>query len=691
MLVVGTGIAGLFFAVKAARYGRVAIVTKKDRPESSTNYAQGGVAAVFGADDSPALHARDTLIAGAGLCHRTRSTVLVTEGPLRVRELIELGVRFSRARARISRWGGKGGHSRRRIVRADDLTGREIERALLDAVASDPNIELHENHMAVDLLTAEDPDTGGERCCGASCSPRRTHRPAVVFARAVVLATGGCGQVYRHTTNPASRRATGSRWRTAPGAKIANMEFVQFHPTALYPASDRSFLISEAVRGEGAVLRRLDGTPFMDAYHPLGSLAPRDVVARAIDGEMKRSGDPYVLLDCSPIDAAEIRGRFPNILAETARRGIDMLREPLPVVPAAHYLCGGVLTDTVRPHLAAGALRHRGDRLHGRPRRQSAGLQLAPGGAGLRPPRGGAAGATASRRCAPSRPTAPSRGGDGAAGGGGRSLVHDRDEIRSLMWDLVGIVRTRRPARPRRGPAAADRGAVQPRSGRATRRRRSWWSCGTSCRRARSSPGALSSARRAGGSTSRWTTPTATTSTSSATPSSAGEGRAERRSRRMKVILAVVGRARGGLAAPIAEYEKRAARYHSLEVVEVKEQTARHAGGPAEVMEEEGKRLLARIPPGFEVVALHRLGEGWSSVRLAEHLAEQALRASPGIAFLIGGAFGLSDEVLERARHRLSLSAFTLPHEMARLVLAEQLYRAGTIARGEPYHKGIGG
>lgn len=159
----------------------------------------------------------------------------------------------------------------------------------------------------------------------------------------------------------------------------------------------------------------------------------------------------------------------------------------------------------------------------------------------------------------------------------------------------------------------------------------------------------------------------------------------------MKVILAVVGKARGTLAAPIAEYEKRAARYHSLEVVEVKERTSRKAGGAAEVMEEEGKRLLARVPAGFEVVALHREGEGWSSVRLAEYLAEQALRASPGVAFLVGGAFGLSPEVLARARHHLSLSDFTMPHEMARLVLAEQLYRAGTISRGEPYHKGIGG
>lgn len=440
VLVIGSGIAGLFFALRAARYGRVAIMTKKDRPESSTNYAQGGVAAVFAADDTPELHARDTLVAGAGLCHRDAVTVLVTEGPLRVRELMELGVRFSREGGELS-LGREGGHSRRRIVRADDLTGREIERALLDAVAEHPNIELYENHVAVDLLTADDPSAGGVRCCGALLlGPDEAATPQPVFARAVVLAAGGCGQVYRHTTNPAIATGDGIAMAYRAGARIANMEFVQFHPTALYPASDRSFLISEAVRGEGAVLRRLDGTSFMERYHPLASLAPRDVVARAIDREMKQSGDAHVLLDCSSIPASEIRARFPNILAETSRRGMDMLREPLPVVPAAHYLCGGVLTDThgrtSLPGLfAIGETACTG--VHGANRLASNSLLEALVFAHRAAERMGPQ-LRALRLLEPPLPPAVEVGPPVE----GVVLVHDRDEIRSLMWDLVGIVRT---------------------------------------------------------------------------------------------------------------------------------------------------------------------------------------------------------------------------------------------------------
>jgi L-aspartate oxidase len=291
VVVVGSGIAGLFFALKVAKYGTVTLVTKKSRPESSTNWAQGGVAAVFGADDSVDLHVEDTLVAGAGLCHPDAVNVLVREGPLRVRELIELGVRFTQEGEDLS-LGREGGHSRRRIVRAADLTGREIERGLLHAVAESPNITILENHAAVDLLTATDPGTLGERCCGVLVLDTEAGELKPFLARAVMLATGGCGQVYRHTTNPSIATGDGVAMAYRAGAKVANMEFVQFHPTALYPARDRTFLISEAVRGEGAVLRRRDGTAFMDGYHPLASLAPRDVVARAIDTEMKRSGDP---------------------------------------------------------------------------------------------------------------------------------------------------------------------------------------------------------------------------------------------------------------------------------------------------------------------------------------------------------------------------------------------------------------
>jgi len=260
-----------------------------------------------------------------------------------------------------------------------------------------------------------------------------------VEARAVVLATGGCGQVYRHTTNPGIATGDGIAMAYRAGAAIANMEFVQFHPTALYPAQEQTFLISEAVRGEGAVLRRRDGTAFMDSYHPLASLAPRDVVARAIDREMKRTGDPYVLLDCSPIPDDEIRERFPNILRVTGERGIDMLKEPIPVVPAAHYQCGGVLTDThgrtTLPRLfAIGETSCTG--VHGANRLASNSLLEALVFAHR-------AAETLEENLGRMAPIPPRDGGHnpGNAPVEAVLLVHDREEVRSLMWDLVGIVR----------------------------------------------------------------------------------------------------------------------------------------------------------------------------------------------------------------------------------------------------------
>jgi L-aspartate oxidase len=259
VMVVGSGIAGLFFALRAARYGTVTLVTKKSRPESSTNWAQGGVAAVFGADDSVDLHVEDTLVAGAGLCHPDAVNVLVREGPLRVRELIELGVRFTQEGEDLS-LGREGGHSRRRIVRAADLTGREIERGLLHAVAESPNITILENHAAVDLLTATDPGTLGERCCGVLVLDTEAGELKPFLARAVMLATGGCGQVYRHTTNPSIATGDGvamayraaPRWRTWSSSSSTRRRCI--------PPATGPFLISEAVRGEGAVLRRSDGT-----------------------------------------------------------------------------------------------------------------------------------------------------------------------------------------------------------------------------------------------------------------------------------------------------------------------------------------------------------------------------------------------------------------------------------------------
>ena len=342
VLVIGSGIAGLTFALKVANHASVLLITKKGRADTNTNYARGGIAAMLGPDDDLSLHVQDTLAVGSGLCHTEAVERLVSEGPERIHELIEWGTRFHRERGRLS-LGMEGGHSRRRIAHAGDRTGQEIERALLGAVEAEPRIEVLEDHLAVDFVLDGGPP-GRVRCGGVMALSHREDRVVAVRAHATMLASGGCGQIYRHTTNPGIATGDGVAMAHRAGARVANLEFVQFHPTALHPTEDPAFLISEALRGEGAVLRRLDGAEFMPAYHRAGSLAPRDVVARAIDHELKRTGEPHVMLDVSPIPQRKLEERFPGAVQGCLERGVD-LSHGIPVVPAAHYLCGGVVTD----------------------------------------------------------------------------------------------------------------------------------------------------------------------------------------------------------------------------------------------------------------------------------------------------------------------------------------------------------
>ncbi len=452
-LVIGSGIAGLSFALEAAKSGTVSVVTKKEMMEGSTNYAQGGIASVFDPDDSFDLHIRDTLESGDGLCKENIVSLVVKEGPARIRELIELGVTFTlqgKDGPVSLDLGREGGHSRRRIVHTKDLTGREVERILLERAQEDKNITIYENHMAIDLITSSRMIKRGigtsetrQTCLGAYVLDAKAEEVLTFLSKITVLSSGGAGKVYRYTSNPDIATGDGVAIGYRAGARVANMEFVQFHPTCLYHPLAKNFLISEAVRGEGGILLDRKGYRFMERYHPLKDLATRDIVARSIDMELKKSGDECVYLDLSHMSSDFIKEKFPHIHSTCLKYHVDITKEPIPVVPAAHYMCGGLVTDeygatNLKNLYAIGEVACTG--LHGANRLASNSLLEA---------------LVFARRAAVKSAVQLDRERvdltfDAPEWDSGRAtdseemvvVSHNWDEIRSFMWNYVGIVRT---------------------------------------------------------------------------------------------------------------------------------------------------------------------------------------------------------------------------------------------------------
>src|SRR5947199_434090 len=446
-VVIGSGIAGLTLALKAAKHGSVAVMTKRKGADSNTAWAQGGIACVTSDEDSFELHVVDTLEAGAGLCDESAVRTIVTEGPERVRELVELGLHFDDREIgghREPDLGREGGHSKRRVLHVQDVTGLEIEKTLLRELGGSPAVQLLEHHMAVDLITAGKLGFATEdRCFGVYILDERTGEVETIRSDRIVLATGGCGKVYLYTTNPDIATGDGVAMAWRAGAEIAKMEFIQVHPTCLFHVQAKSFLISEAVRGESGILRNNRGEAFMKRYDARAELAPRDIVARAIDAEIKRSGAQCVFLDITHEPPEFIQERFPHIYETCLRFGIDMSKQPIPVVPAAHYQCGGIKTDvngvtSMTGLYAIGAVACTG--LHGANRLASnsllEGLVVAHRAAEVAvrdlPP-----GRLAKKISVPEWESGGVQDVDELV-----VIYHNWDEIRRLMWDYVGIVRT---------------------------------------------------------------------------------------------------------------------------------------------------------------------------------------------------------------------------------------------------------
>lgn len=352
-LVIGSGIAGLTFALKAARYGKVSIVTKSVLDDSSTRYAQGGIAAVFSEPDNFEKHIRDTLIAGDGICNEEVVRLVVHEAPARIKDLIDLGVPFDKKEDGTYDLAKEGGHTEYRILHAKDKTGEAIEQTLIKKVRNDPNIEIFENHFAIEILTQHHlgvdlkKNSPGIECYGAYVFDLVNKNVFTFLSKITVMATGGLGNVYQTTTNPEVATGDGVAMVYRAKGVIENMEFIQFHPTSLYdPGKKPSFLITEALRGYGAILKNVAGEKFMSRYDSRGSLAPRDIVSRAIDNELKIWGDDHVWLDCTHLDPEGLKNHFPNVYNHCLQRGIDITKDMIPVVPCVHYSCGGIKVDT---------------------------------------------------------------------------------------------------------------------------------------------------------------------------------------------------------------------------------------------------------------------------------------------------------------------------------------------------------